>query len=157
MNTTTKDKAMTNGVLDDTLEGLSILNELQELHYESTGGGDHIGDLISERPRAKQLQQLFDDLYTSNLSYYDDPITLWLNDTLEIRQLGYRTLGDSWVTTGTRVTLSWGGPNVYLTIDDSENLAQVDVYWGGDHSMGTVLVPQVISAINELLDAYDLN
>lgn len=156
MNTTTKDKAMTNGVLDDTLEGLSILNELQELHYESNFG-DHIGDLISERPRAKQLQQLFDDLYNSNDSYSDDPITLWLNDTLEFRQLGYRTLGDSWVSTGMRVTLSWGGPNVYLTVSDSDNLAQVDVYWGGDHSMGTVLVPQVISAINELLDAYDLD
>lgn len=156
MATLTKDQALTQGVLDDTLEGLSILNELQELHYESNFG-DHIGDLISERHRSKQLEKLFNDLYTSNNSYSDDPMTLWLSDTLEIRQLGYRTLGDNWVTTGTRITLSWGGPNVYLTVSDSDNLAQVDVYWGGDHSSGTILIPQVISAINELIDAYDLD
>jgi hypothetical protein len=156
---TKTDKELTQGVLDSTLENLSILNELQELYLDSetrhAGDLDKLRELVNVRPRATQLDQLIDDLYSGS-DTDQDPVTLWLNDTLEIRQLGYRSIGDSWIATGTQVTISWGGPNVYLTIKDSPNLALVEVYWGGDSNQGSVLIPQIVSTVNELLDAYDL-
>lgn len=61
----------------------------------------------------------------------DDPAQLWLDDALEVRVNGYRSLyGDDFTWTHVSVLLTVGGPNIWADWDGSR--WHFHGHWGGE-------------------------
>jgi len=65
---------------------------------------------------------------------YRSPISLWIEDALEITILGEMLPGGEWEPTGVKILLSYGGPNVWLTrtFDHGTGYVELLTFWGGD-------------------------
>lgn len=145
------DKELTQRQLEGTIDSLKALEELTELWYEMDQ--DFNGVDLEQDVTLAQRDLIRDYLEDNPDNAQENPLDIYLNDCLEIRELGHRSLGGDWESDGVKLLLTFGGPNTWLTIDHGNDWALLEVFWG-DSARERVYVPQLAQFLTELTEQF---
>lgn len=144
-------KELTQQQLEGMVRNLEDLEKLIELWQEF---GQDFTDVdldtdvtLSQRDLVREfIEECPDNLDTN-------PADVWLSDCLEIRELGHRSIGGEWESDGVKLLLTFGGPNIWLTIEHGNEWAQLEVFWG-DSARQEVHVPNLAQFVTDLVESF---
>lgn len=122
------------------------IRELEALNDLIGAGAVSNGDELKEalREAGEEALSAYDDLGgLEALDRHDyDPLRAYFEDVLEIRYYlkGSLGLGEPELHE-VEALLSFGGPNTYAKVNESQEWVTVTVYWGGDKAERSLYAP----------------
>jgi hypothetical protein len=98
---------------------------------------------------AKELFETLADNAGEELAGYVPSALDWLNGfCLEFKTLGEHVSGTDWDVTGWKALRTFGGPNCWITGDES-SWVTIETYWGGSEASQRVFAPYLTDSLRE--------